>query len=199
MYGDSDQSQSKKSILKALLEFQKNISPIIKSESNPFFKSKYADINQILELILPPLHEQGILLLQLPVHNVRDDCVSIKSVLYHVESEEHLSCLAEAPLLKKDPQAVGSAYTYLRRYSIQSFLGLQAVDDDGERAMNRPTFVSPVTIKQYIDDKGVEPHIIKSMVRKHFKPKTSATELTEEQWKQLRKRVEDEIRSPETK
>lgn len=199
MYGDSDQSESKKNILKALLEFQKNISPIVKSESNPFFKSKYADINQILELILPPLQDQGILLLQLPVHNVRDDCVSIKSTLYHVDSEEHLSCLAEAPLAKRDPQAVGSAYTYLRRYSIQSFLGLQAVDDDGERAMNRPKFMKPITIKKYIEDTGVEAHTIKSMVRKYFKPKTSATELTESEWEQLRKRLENEIRSPGTK
>ena len=75
---------------------------------------------------------------------------------------------------------------------MQAMLGLQAVDDDAESNMVRkPTVrlvktVNPDVIKAYIKEKNIEPAIIKDAVRKHFKPKISATLLTDNEWNQLK-------------
>lgn len=184
--------ENKIGLYKALIQFQKEISPVIKTEENPYYKSKYADINQMLELVKPVLNDCGLYLEQAPSISERVGCVALKTRIVHANSGDYTECESETPLGKNDAQAVGTAYTYLRRYQLQAMLGLQAVDDDAESNMVRKPVarlvktINPEVIKGYIKDKNIEPAIIKDAVRKHFKPKISAAHLTDNEWDQLK-------------
>lgn len=119
---------------KALLEAQKEMGNAIKDASNPFFKSKYADLNAIREACMPALNKHGIVVLQPTV--VQDGKNYVKTLLLH-ESGESMECLTEIVFSKpNDAQAQGSGITYARRYGLQSFVNVGADDDDGQKASN---------------------------------------------------------------
>lgn len=107
-----------------------------KGASNPFFKSKYADLNSVLEAVKEALNSNGITILQPHFSNERGDFVS--TVLLH-ESGEWISSETRLEVAKKnDPQALGSSITYARRYGLQSLVGLPAEDDDGNANYEKP-------------------------------------------------------------
>lgn len=110
-----------------LLEFQKKVGVIIKDSTNPFFKSKYADINSLLETIKPVLSEVGLVVMQpLTV------CDSKNVLTTEIWDDEKI--IAKSAIFlpdNLDPQKIGSAITYYRRYSLQALLALEAEDDDG--------------------------------------------------------------------
>jgi len=119
---------------KKLLEVQKKIGAISKDSTNPFFKSKYFDINKLLDVVKPIMNEEGLLLLQ-PLSNI-DGIASIKTIIIDVETGDTIE--NNTPLTQiNDSQKMGSAITYFRRYSLQSLLGLQAEDDDGNKASKK--------------------------------------------------------------
>lgn len=121
-----------KNISKAILEAQKEMGNATKGSSNPFFKSKYADLNAIREACMPALHNHGISVLQ-PTVNIEGKNF-IKTVLLH-ESGETFEGLTEIIYSKQnDAQAQGSGITYARRYGLQSLLNIGADDDDGNKA-----------------------------------------------------------------
>jgi len=116
-----------KELLKALANVKKEVGKLSKTETNPFFKSKYFDVNSLIEQVDPLLEKNGLLLLQPIINN------EVKSIIYHCESE--LSVESSIQLTQfNDPQKLGSAITYYRRYTLQSLLGLQAEDDDANKA-----------------------------------------------------------------
>lgn len=119
------------SIYKKLFEAKKEIGKISKDSKNPFFKSKYFDINTLLEHVEPILQNHNILLLQ-PVSGGRVRTVLIDADTDGTGTNAVESCIQLPDL--KDPQKLGSAITYYRRYTLQSLLGLQAEDDDGNKA-----------------------------------------------------------------
>lgn len=116
-----------KQIMTKLLNIQKEINPIVKDSTNPFFKSKYFDINKLLETIKPILHSHEVVLLQ-PLTAI-DQFFAIKTILYDTISGESIEEVTPMPN-NPDPQKMGSTITYFRRYSLQSLLGLQSDDDD---------------------------------------------------------------------
>lgn len=120
--------------MKKLLEFQKKMVAISKDSTNPFFKSKYFDINKLLEEVKPVLNELGLVLVQ-ALSNI-DGKPAIKTELYNVENTEQFPLLSSTTPLPEnnDPQKMGSIITYYRRYAIQTLLCLQAEDDDGNMA-----------------------------------------------------------------
>jgi len=120
-----------KELLTALSKVKKEVGTLSKTETNPFFKSKYFDINSLIQQVEPLLEENGLLLLQ-PIENGK-----VKSIIYHVDTCDNVCSEIELPQLN-DPQKLGSAITYYRRYTLQSLLGLQAEDDDGNKA-SQPT------------------------------------------------------------
>jgi hypothetical protein len=121
-----------KQISKAILDAQKEMGNATKGSSNPFFKSKYADLNAIREACMPALHNHGISCLQPTVHI--DGKNFIKTILLH-ESGETFEGLTEIIYSKiNDAQAQGSGITYARRYGLQSLLNIGADDDDGNKA-----------------------------------------------------------------
>ena len=90
--------------------------------------SKYADLNAILSTVEPVLLENGLILIQ-PIQG-NSVCTQIVDINYSGAMIE--SCM-ELPQ-GITPQQMGSAITYYRRYTLQSALSLQAVDDDGQQA-----------------------------------------------------------------
>lgn len=122
-------------ISKALLEAQKKMGAVSKDAKNPFFKSSYATLNNVREAVMPALNESGITLLQPTVS--LDGKVYVETILLH-ESGEFISGETEAVLAKvNDPQSLGSAISYARRYGLMSTLGLAAEDDDGNSASGK--------------------------------------------------------------
>lgn len=116
-----------KAILKALSDVKKEMGALVKNTENPFFKSKYFDINQLLEHAEPILEKHGLIVLQ-PIKENK-----VYSEIYHIESGEKMDSFLELPNLQ-DPQKIGSAVTYFRRYTLGSLLGIQAEDDDANNA-----------------------------------------------------------------
>jgi hypothetical protein len=122
-----------KQIATALLKAQSEMSNPKKGATNPFFKSKYADLNSIREAVIPILNANGISVLQPIVHV--DNKNFVKTILLH-ESGELMESLTEIIYNKvNDAQAQGSGISYARRYSLQSFVCVGADDDDGQKAV----------------------------------------------------------------
>ena len=109
-----------------LFAAKKEIGKIGKDSTNPFFKSKYFDINSLLEHVEPRLAQHGLFVIQ----PIEEDVVTTKII------DEKGFCVASGMKLPtlNDPQKMGSAITYYRRYTLQSLLALQAEDDDGNGA-----------------------------------------------------------------
>jgi len=121
-----------KEIATALVKAQSEMSNPKKGNTNPFFKSKYADLNAVREAVMPILNENGITVLQPLVHI--DGKNFVKTVLLH-SSGEYLESFTEIVYSKtNDAQAQGSGITYARRYGLQSFVCVGADDDDGNSA-----------------------------------------------------------------
>lgn len=119
-------------LTKALACFHVKVGKIKKDAKNPFFKSNYASLSHILGEIQDPLQESGLVITQFP------DADGLVTMLIHAESGEYLSATYVMPVAKaNDPQALGSAISYARRYAITSILNLNVEDDDGEKAMKR--------------------------------------------------------------
>lgn len=138
-----NRSESIVNISKALVQAQAEMGNAVKGSANPFFKSKYADLNSIREACLPALNKYGITVLQ-PT-TVLDGKLYVETLLLH-ESGEFISGVYEVIVGKQnDPQAFGAAMSYSRRYSLQSMVNLGAEDDDAESAMGRNKSLSKPT------------------------------------------------------
>jgi hypothetical protein len=118
----------------ALLAAQQQITEVEKGADNPYFKSKYADLSSVIDAVKPALNKNGIVFLQFPATAPFENYLALTTVLIYAPTGEMLQETANTPLAKSDPQGFGSAVTYLRRYGLQSIVGLKAVDDDGNAA-----------------------------------------------------------------
>lgn len=120
----------------ALAAVQANLCPAKKDSTNPHFRSKYADLTSVWDAIREPLAAQGLAVVQGCSVAEQDRAVIISTMLIH-KSGQWISSEVSMPLVKSDPQAVGSAITYGRRYSLSAMVGVTADDDDAESAMQR--------------------------------------------------------------
>lgn len=127
-------SDSIKEIIPALMKAQKEFPAIIKASVNPYFKSKYADLNTVLEAVTPTLEANGLMIIQTMNHFNGNPV--IETFLFH-SSGEYLGGALSVDLPKKDPQAIGSCISYFRRYSLLGILNLAASDDDAESTVER--------------------------------------------------------------
>lgn len=116
-----------------LLKIQEEIGAIKKDATNPYYKSKYFDINSLLEQIKPTLNKYGVVLLQ-GLTNI-DGKIALSTQLAFSEEGKVIETVCPLPDIQ-DPQKMGSAITYFRRYALQSLLALEAEDDDGNSASN---------------------------------------------------------------
>ena len=110
-----------------LFNLQQEIGTISKDTNNPFYKSKYFDINSLIKQLQPLLKKYRLLLLQ----PIEEDTVYSKLIC--IDGTGGVISALKLPEIN-DPQKLGSAITYYRRYTLASLLGLQAEDDDGNLA-----------------------------------------------------------------
>lgn len=116
---------------KALVKAQSDMGAVIKNASNPAFKSRYADLATVVEAVLPPFNKAGIAVIQ---HADYDgEAVSVETMLVHEGGANMTHTLHLRPT-KTDPQGVGSAITYGRRYALLAVAGVAPEDDDGNAA-----------------------------------------------------------------
>lgn len=117
----------------ALLAAARDFGPVLKNANNPAFRTKYADLGAVLDAVTEPLANHGILLLQRFTHD--QGGALLITELVHAESGQ--STASVVPVVAKDPtdpQKMGGAITYYRRYSLLALLGLAPEDDDGHAA-----------------------------------------------------------------
>jgi hypothetical protein len=139
-------------LAKALCKAQGAIQPAIKDAENPFFHSTYADLSSVWEVARKPLADNGLSVSQLP-GECRDNKILLKTILMH-ESGEFLSSTLEMPYLKSDPQAIGSAITYARRYALAAIVGIVAdEDDDANKAAGKGQESPKETTKKVKEEK----------------------------------------------
>ena len=132
-----NQSQDITELSRAMLQVQQGIRPAMKDATNPFTRSNYATLNSVMESCRDALLSQGILFTQLPCPapvELGAGHIGLETRLIHAESGQWISSMAVIPLPKNDPQGMGSAITYARRYSLCAMLGIVTEDDDGEGA-----------------------------------------------------------------
>jgi hypothetical protein len=127
-----EKSESIKELATALCNFQGAVETIVKTETNPFFKSKYASLSDILQVIRQPLADNGLSFVQFPKGKY-----GLETMLMHT-SGEWLSEWYEMVPTKNDPQGAGSVITYQRRYALGAILGLNIdIDDDGNKGSEK--------------------------------------------------------------
>lgn len=145
----SEQSEQIGELAKALAIAQGKITGALKDSSNPFFKSRYADLASVWDACRGPLSENGLAVVQLTESD--DSGVFVITTLAHSSGQWMRSRLRLTP---KDstPQGMGSAITYGRRYALAAIVGVAQVDDDGNAASGRD---EPKSLKS--DPRG-EPH-----------------------------------------
>jgi hypothetical protein len=158
-----NKSESIKELSAALAKAQGVMEGATKDAANPFFKSKYADLSSVWAACRKALSSNGLSIIQtsdfLPE---LPDMVCIDTTLCH-SSGEWISGRMVVKPVKTDPQAVGSCITYLRRYSLQSMVGIAPEDDDGNSASGKGKeaggFVTNEqvgTIVDFINEKKVD-------------------------------------------
>lgn len=121
-----------------------------KDSKNPHFKSDYANLNSVQDAVMPALSANGLSMIQGVGGSPGTNGINAQIVtrILHV-SGEWIQCTATAPMLKQDPQAMGSTLTYLRRYSAAGMTGITQTDDDGEAAVRE---LKPKPAKREIFD-----------------------------------------------
>lgn len=121
-----------KNIASALVKAQKAFGPALKTNTNPHFRSKYADLSACVEAVIDALNSNGIALIQ-QTHECQDG-VMVETVFVHESGETLSSGKLHVPATKHDAQGYGSALTYARRYSLMAACGIAPEDDDGNAA-----------------------------------------------------------------
>lgn len=124
-------SESIAALAAALAKAQGEMENAGKNSVNPHFRSKYADLAEIINTVRPVLSKHGLAVTQFPAFE--GGTAHVETVLTHA-SGEWMSGTCSAPVQKSDPQGVGSALTYLRRYSLAAVCGLAQEDDDANSA-----------------------------------------------------------------
>ena len=164
------------SIYKKLFEAKKEIGKISKDSKNPFFKSNYLSLNGLIDAVEPVLENNGLIMLQ-PI-----EAEWVKTKIIDIEDGEFISSEMHLPNIQ-DPQKLGSAITYFRRYTLQSLLGLKAEDDDGNLAAKpqpKKPIVKPIlTVAQFLSTEQGTKEQIKAVLSKFGMSKEQRDILTD--------------------
>lgn len=127
-----------KNIYQKLADAKAEIGAISKDSTNPFYKSKYFDINNLLAHVEPILLKNGLLCLQPIIDGV------VITQIFDIEIEHGCCIESSIPLTdENDPQKLGSQISYFRRYTLSSLLAIQAEDDDANSAKPKPQPIKP--------------------------------------------------------
>ncbi|MFC0282424.1 ERF family protein [Camelimonas abortus] len=120
----------------AFVEAQKAMGDVIKTKRNDHFKSKYAELADVIDAVQGALNANGFSIIQPVSTEAGGSVVRITTMLMHKSGQWVRSTLSLRPV-KPDPQGVGSAITYGRRYGLMAMTGVAPEDDDGNAASGR--------------------------------------------------------------
>jgi len=124
-----------KNLFKAFHEAQQEMQAVHKDATNPFFKSSYATLENVVSVVKSAFNGKGLSFTQAPGALVEGE-LTVSTRIMHV-SGEWMESDFQMPLAKKDPQGTGAALSYSCRYSLMAICGLPATDDDAESATDR--------------------------------------------------------------
>jgi hypothetical protein len=142
------QSESIANLVAALSVVQGKMSHAVKDSANPFFKSKYADLESVWDACRSLLAENGLAVMQFPgLYTDHDKSMSLTTIISH-KSGEFISQEMSVPVSKADAQGAGSAITYMRRYALAAVVGVVQADDDGNAASNPQSKPAVVKAKE---------------------------------------------------
>jgi len=127
------QSENIANLAKALSIVQGKLSHAKKDSANPFFKSKYADLESVWDACRDLLAGNGLSVMQFPGEFI-DGTMSMTTILAH-SSGEWIGQEMSLPVSKPDAQGSGSALTYMRRYALAAVVGVVQADDDANAAV----------------------------------------------------------------
>jgi hypothetical protein len=134
-----------KNLATALIKFHDSGAAAKKGAANPFFKSKYASLEEVIETVRAEAGKVGLTFTQLVDFNHHH--IFVTTILMHESGE---SVTGRTPVLTKDntdPQKMGSGITYAKRYGLQAAFGLPSEDDDGNSASMSSPKVTKVAKK----------------------------------------------------
>ena len=133
-----------KELFTAFAKAQAEMEAASKDSNNPFFKSKYADLNSVMGAVKPAFAKHGLAFVQ--VCHDADNCAKVETLIVHESGEQISAGCVSVPVSKHDAQGYGSALTYARRYSLAAAAGVGAEDDDGNAAVKAaPKTITPTT------------------------------------------------------
>lgn len=136
-----NKSENINELATALSKMQASLHGAVKDAKNPFFNANYADLESIWESIRKPLTDNGLAIVQ--VGGFEGDKYTLITMLTHSSGQWISGAMTINPV-KQDPQSLGSALTYMRRYGVAAIIGQVQVDDDGNGATIPPA-KKPVT------------------------------------------------------
>ena len=125
-----------KNIHVALAAAQMEMGPVVKGATNPHFKSKYADLSDVVSVAMPPLNTNGIALFHQIIRS--DGEAFMRTVLAHGDSGTEMTCDVPLIVAGNNMQAFKSATTYAKRIGVESLTGIAPEDDDGNAAASSP-------------------------------------------------------------
>lgn len=175
-------------LLKGIGLAKRNFAPIVKDAKNPHFKSTYATLGAILAAVEIPLLDEGVLISHTLDHG-SDGSMMLRTSLTHWDTGASIE--TSFPVAGNDPQRLGSALTYARRYNLLNLLNLATEDDDGEAASHRGqdpqstrkttkaveprTQVSPVKaiVADIVKVTGFDPGTLKAIAKANGLPEKS--------------------------
>ena len=172
-----------KLITTALIAAKAQFKPIHKNKVNPHFKSKYATLDEILEAIAPALLANNLLLIQPTI--AKDNLTVLKTILIHAESGEQLESELTIPAIT-DPQKLGAAMTYYRRFSICSLLAIAPDDDDDGTTAKATTIVNrEVKLRNLVTELNLPNRTVTKLVQHHFGIDCRISSMTPAEFEQL--------------
>lgn len=133
-------------VIAALIKAKQEFKPLKKTAENPFYKSKYSTLSDVIESTDEALAKNGLTIAQ--VSRMENGVMLLETILAHT-SGQYIA--GEYPVVSKDPQdaqKIGASCSYARRYALQAILGCTAEDDDAQTA------VQPAQNVGYTSHKG---------------------------------------------
>jgi hypothetical protein len=147
-----------RTLLGALLGAQQEMPALKKTATNPHFKSRFAPLDTIVETVNPILHKHGLVWSTLPGHDEYGPALTYR--LSHAGTGDSIEGTMPLLLSKQDPQGMGSAITYARRYALCAVLNLVADDDDDGAGASQSRSRAPAArpfekqIRELVNEKG---------------------------------------------
>lgn len=144
---------SMKELFSDFVKAQKAFKGAVKDSLNPHFKSKYANIESVIDSVSKALSDNNLAFVQ-PISSIGERWF-IETILMHSSGESIKSNPVEIIIQdKSNPQKFGSSLTYFRRYSLMSFFGIPDIDDDGGNiaSNNKPVVDKPVIKSDVVNE-----------------------------------------------